>query len=144
MEIPEVRLMMDSDGVVPLYAVIKGPHGWYGAPGLRRGRFLTDDDVKDAIPLQPGPAVLVEIGFDHDSARAFADGQAEAFADGRYDVKINGKRAAFNVPVMTAGTYVVSAAVQKAGEPIMVRAVRKPATVIPLKAPGLSVVRDDG
>lgn len=113
MEIPEVRLFVDGDTGHALYAVIRGSRGWYGAPGLRKGQFLTDDDVKDAIPLQPGPAVLLEVDFDH-------DGGGEAFADGLYDVRVNGKRAATSVPVMTAGTYIVSAAVQKAGEPIMV------------------------
>lgn len=60
MDIPEVRLVMAFDGVTPAYAVIKGPRGWYGAPGLRKGQFLTDADVADAVPLVPAHAVQTE------------------------------------------------------------------------------------
>jgi len=117
-KVPEVRLVMAFDGVTPAYAVIKGPHGWYGAPGLRKGQFLTDDDVADAIPLQPGPSALVEVCFHNDKS-------AEGFADDLYDVDINGKVAARRVAKLIAGTFIMAAAIQKAGEPVMVIATKK-------------------
>lgn len=123
MQVPEVRLFMADDTIA--YAVVKGPSGWYGMPGLRKGQFLTDEDVRDAIPLQPGPSVLVEIEFSHGD-------HAEGFADDRYDVNVNGQPGARGVPVMTAGTFIMSAAVQKADEPIMVIATRKTANVVEL------------
>lgn len=139
--VPEVRLIATSDDAdAVFYAVIKGPHGWYGAPGLRKGQFLTDADVADAIPLQPGPSAVVDV--------AYSPGVADRgeFGDGSTcDVDVNGKPAARRVSSFVAGAFVVSAAVQK-GEPIMVRAIKKPDGPTLLRKtppPALSLVRDN-
>lgn len=56
--LPEARLIL-SDGR-PLYLVFKTDKGWVGAPGLRKGRYLTDEDVKDGIPYVPASRSKVE------------------------------------------------------------------------------------
>lgn len=50
-KLPEARLIL-SDGR-PLYLVFKTERGWVGAPGLRKGQVLTDEDVQDGIPYLP-------------------------------------------------------------------------------------------
>lgn len=58
MNIPEVRLFVDPDGNTPPYAVVKHPEGyWYGVPGAFKVQ-LSDDDVKDAVPLVPRSDVI--------------------------------------------------------------------------------------
>lgn len=133
-QVPEVRLVMSFDGETPAFAVIKGPNGWFGMPGLRKGQFLTDDDVKDAIPLQPGPSAVVDVRYV--AAKGFDD-------DSLCDVDINGNTAARRVSPFVAGAFIVATAAQK-DEPIMVRAVRKKDVPLALKPPAsaLSLVRD--
>jgi hypothetical protein len=122
-KVPQVRLFVDPDGVTPPYAVIQHPEGyWYGVPGSFKTK-LSDEDVKDAIPLQPGPAVLAEVRFSPD----------EPFGDGSLcDVDINGNPGARSTSVFIAGAFIVSAAVAKEGEPIMVIASEKTAEARPL------------
>ena len=121
--VPQVRLFIDPDGAVPPYAVVRHPEGyWYGLPGSFKTR-LSDEDVKDAVPLQPGPAVLVEIRK-----------RGNAF-----DVDINSKPAARHVASLVAGEFVAQAALQRAGEPVMVIAAES-AGVTPLTRPKLAVV----
>lgn len=137
MQVPEVRLFMADDTIA--YAVIKGPNGWYGMPGLRKGQFLSDEDVKGAIPLQPGPSVVADVRY----TPGKADG--EGFGDDSFcDVDINGRVAARRVSSFIAGAYIVAAAVQ-AGGPVMVRAAQKTADVValtPRPQPKLAVVPD--
>ncbi len=135
MNIPEVRLIMVDDAYA--FTVIKGPHGWYGAPGLRKGKYLTDAEVDgmiDAIPLVPGPSAVVDISYD----------LAAKFGDNTYDVDINGHAGARKASVYIAGAFIVTAALQKEGEPVMVRATKKPAPVAAPPKPALAIVRDGG
>lgn len=144
-QIPPVRLFVDPDGAVPPYTVIKGPHGWYGFPGMRKGQFLTDDDVSgpEWVPLQPGPSCLVEIGFEHETTEG-------AVPSAKYGVDINYQRAVVGASPAVAGLYILSAAIQKAGEPVMVIATQKPAPVVeevelaPVQPPRLKLVDTDG
>ena len=130
--VPPVRLFVDPDGVVPPYAVVQHPDGyWYGLPGSFKTR-LSDEDVKDAIPLQPGPAALVEVRY---TGNRLSD-------DSRCDVDINGKSAARRVSTFVAGAFIVSAATQKPGEPVMVISSRKPDQANPLVRPKLVAVPD--
>lgn len=138
-QVPEVRLVIDPDGVMPPYAIIRHPKGyWYGIPGDFK-RKLTDEDIvtslPDAIPLQPGPSAIVEVRYS-------ADGE---FDDNSLcDVDVNGKPGARRVSAFIAGAFIVTAAIQKDGEPVMVRAARKkggPVALTPSKS-GLSLVRD--
>lgn len=135
MKVPEVRVFVDPDNRVPSYAVVKGPRGWHGAPGLRKGQFLTDADVTgpEWVPLQPGPSAVVDVRYSAD--KQFGD-------DSLCDVDVNGKAGARRVSPFVAGAFIVSAAVQKEGEPIMVRAARKVNAPVALAKPGLSLVRD--
>lgn len=125
--LPEMRLVMSFDGTEPRYVVFKGHQGWYGVPGLKPGLFLTDDDVKDAIPLMPRTDVTVT---------------AHRKANGMFDVDINGKMAARNTHEMSAGTFVVQAALM-ANAPITVTATRSedPGTLERAEPAPLSVVR---
>lgn len=64
-KLPEARLIFSNLDGTPLYLVFKTDKGWVGAPGLRKGRFLTDEDVKDAIPYVPAPQPqALRIGVD--------------------------------------------------------------------------------
>lgn len=54
-KMPEARLILSNLDGTPLYFVFKTDKGWVGAPGLRKGRYLTDEDVKDGIPYVPAP-----------------------------------------------------------------------------------------
>lgn len=138
MSIPEVRIFVDADSGVA-YTVIKGPHGWYGAPGLRKGQFLTDADVADAIPLQPGPAVVVDIHYNPaDSDAQHAEGNAT------YDVDVNGNRGPRRVSHFIAGAFIVAAALQKKDETVMVRALPKVNPLVALTKTPLSVVPGNG
>lgn len=139
MQVPEVRLFAAGDDAnQTFYAVIKGPRGWYGMPGLRKGQFLSDEDVKDAIPLQPGPSAVVDISFD--DSKPFGD-------DSLCDVDVNGHAGTRKASVFVAGAFIVATAIQK-GEPIMVRTAPKktatPLTEVTEKRPAraLSVVRN--
>lgn len=130
MQIPEVRLIAAGDDTNPVYyAVIKGPNGWYGAPGLRKGQFLTDADVADAVPLQPGPSAVVEV-------RKVGD---------YFDVDVNGKAGARRVASFIAGEFAVQTALQ-AGGPVMLTA-KQVAGVVELKKgqqPRFELVTDTG
>lgn len=52
-QLPEARLIVSNLDGTPLYFVFKTEKGWVGAPGLRKGQVLTDEDVKDGIPYVP-------------------------------------------------------------------------------------------
>ena len=54
-KMPEARLILSGLDGTPLYFVFKTDKGWVGAPGLKKGRYLTDEDVKDGIPYVPAP-----------------------------------------------------------------------------------------
>jgi hypothetical protein len=111
--VPQIRLFLDPDGVVPPYAVVRHPSGyWYGVPGQPKLR-LPDEDVKDAIPLEPGPSAVVDVRYGDD--KPFGDGSL-------CDVDINGRPGARRVSAFVAGAFIVSTAAAKEGEPIMVRA----------------------
>jgi hypothetical protein len=136
MELPEVRLFLDPDGVVPPYAVVQHSQDcWYGLPGDLKTR-LSDEDVKDAIPLGPASGAVVHL----------------ARNGGAFDVDINGKSAARRVSSLIAGEFIAQSALQ-AGAPILVVPVGKtrltgPARMTgpasPPERPKLSVVPDPG
>jgi hypothetical protein len=74
----EVRLFVDEDTGRPLYAVIKGEKGWFGAPGLKKGQFLTNSDVRDAIRLVPEHEVHESYARGAvETAQAIAENQVE-------------------------------------------------------------------
>lgn len=98
------------------------------------GGYLTDAQVADWVVLQPGPAILVDV---------FSDpGQSQENA--LFDVDINGRRGASRVAQFIAGAFIVSAALTEKGAPVMVRALPRKNPLIPITAPALSVVRDNG
>lgn len=130
MQIPEVRLITDPEGVVPPYAVVRHPEGyWYGVLGSPRTR-LTDEDVKDAIPLQPGPGAVVDVRFTGDRLTDHS----------LCDVDINGNVATRRVSTFVAGAFIVATAAHREGEPIMVRATCKEGGPVELTRPKLAAV----
>lgn len=132
-QVPQVRLCLDPDGVVPSYAVVRHPEGyWYGVFGSPKKR-LSDEDVKDWLPLQPGPAVVAEVRFS--PGKPFGDGSL-------CDVDINGQAGARKASAFIAGAFVIAAAAQKPGEPIMVIASEKLAEATPVTRPKLTAVPD--